>query len=102
MNNPTDPIARRSLTCLLEGHRQQVEVALRQPYAKDDIFVCEYEIIIGGIGRAYKIIGIDGIQAIQLSLFMIGSALSALPGASEWKWNSETSTGFPARLEEIS
>jgi hypothetical protein len=93
-----NPIARRSLTCLLEGETRHIQVTLGKPYEESGTFICEYEIIIGGKINTHKIAAIDGIQAIQLALFIIGSTLMSLPGASEWKWNNEAGTGFPTNL----
>jgi hypothetical protein len=95
-----NPIANRRLTCLLDGKLQRAQVILGQPYEEDSSFVCEYEIAVGETVNAHKIAGTDGIQAIQLALFMVGSTLSSFPGATEWKWNDDAYTGFPASLEE--
>jgi hypothetical protein len=101
MNNIKNPIANRILTCLLNGHQEQVHIALGMPYADLDAFVCEYEIVIGETINTHKIMGIDGIQALQLALFMVGSTLGSLPGASEWKWNDEPNTGFPTDFRPL-
>jgi len=88
------------LTCVLDGRVRDVRVTLGRPIEGDNDYVCEYEIAIGDTVKSHSIVGADGIQAVQLALIMVGSALSSLPGASDWRWNHEPYTGFPASVRD--
>lgn len=94
------PVAERELSCLFEGRTEGVVVSLGCPREDDGHFVCEYEISFLGKSETYKIAGLDGIHALQLAVFMIGSTLLALPGTSDWTWNGEPYTGFPTSLDQ--
>ena len=93
-----NPIACRTLTCILNGERQEVRVILGQPYEDLGTYVCDYEIALGGTLTSNKIAGIDSVQAIQLALFMIGSSLASMEGITAWQWNGDSFTGFPSSL----
>jgi len=94
------PVATRVLNCLLDGRREEVVVKLGQPREEDGIFICEYEISFSGRSEIYKIAGVDSIHALQLAMFMVGSTLLSLSGASNWKWNGESHIGFPTSLNQ--
>jgi hypothetical protein len=66
----------------------------------NDYFTCEYEISVAGNSEAYHSTGLDSIHALQLAIFMVGSALQSIPGASNWSWNDEPHTGFPTSLDQ--
>ena len=95
-----NPVASRVLNCLLEGKKEEVDIRLGLPWQEDDHFICEYEISFSGRSEAYRIIGLDGIHAFQLAMFMVGSALQSTSGASDWTWNGEPGTGFPTSLDQ--
>jgi len=94
-----DSIASRVLHCQLAGKSQEVIVRFGIPRQEKDYFTCEYEISVAGESEAYQIIGIDSVQALQLAMFMVGSALKSMHGASDWSWNAEPDTGFPTSVE---
>ena len=93
-------IASRSLTCLTDGHRKEVRVNLGEPFADNGAFTCPYEIVIGNDSSVLAIQGIDGIQALQLALFMVGSSLRSMKNATDWRWANEAGSGFPSTLTE--
>jgi hypothetical protein len=95
-----NPVASRVLNCLFGGNREKVVVRLGRPREEDGYFSCEYEISFAGRSETHKIAGADGVHALQLALFMIGSALHSLPGTSNWTWNGEPYTGFPTNLDQ--
>ena len=92
--------AGRRLSWSGDGQTRSVEVFIGHPREDGDAFVCEYQIRIDGESRTMKIGGIDGIQALQLALFMIGSTLRDALGPSGWTWGDSPGTGFPASLNE--
>jgi hypothetical protein len=93
-------IANRVLHCQIEGKSEEVVVRLGLPLQEDEHFTCEYEISIAASSKAYQIIGRDSIHALQLAMFMVGSALQSVQGATNWIWNDEPYTGFPASLDQ--
>jgi uncharacterized protein DUF6968 len=101
MNGIDKVIASRSLTCVIDGQRQKVQVNLGEPYDDGNGAVtCAYEIVIGDQPTTHEIVGIDGIQALQLALFMAGSSLRSMSHASDWRYTNEAGSGFPSTLEE--
>jgi hypothetical protein len=96
----TKPIASRVLSCQIDGKTEEVLIQLGHPMQADDHFTCEYEISVAGRSEAYQIIGRDSIHALQLTMFMVGSALQSIHGASDWSWNDEPYTGFPTSLSQ--
>lgn len=94
------PIASRVLHCQIEGKSEEVSVWLGIPTPRQDQFTCEYEISIAGRSRVYQIIGRDSIHALQLAMFMVGSSLQSIRGATNWSWNNEPYTGFPTSLDQ--
>ena len=56
--------------------------------------------MIGDHSTIQEIVGIDGIQALQLALFMVGSSLRSMSHASDWRWAGEAGSGFPSTLKE--
>ena len=93
-------IASRFLTCVIDGHRQEVRVNLGEPVDDNGAFTCAYEIVISNHSTVHEITGIDGIQALQLALFMVGSTLRSMADASDWRWTDEPGSGFPSTLKE--
>lgn len=91
-------IASRLLTCMIDGQRQEVQVHLGQPYEGHGAMTCAYEIVIGDRSTMHEIVGLDGIQALQLAMFMTGSALRNMPQASDWQCAGEAGTGLPSTL----
>jgi|HubBroStandDraft_5_1064220.scaffolds.fasta_scaffold35649_2 hypothetical protein len=92
-------IASRILYCQLEGKREEVVVRFGIPLQENEYSICEYEILIAGNSEAYQIIGSDSVHALQLAMFMVGSALQSIQGASNWSWNGEPHTGLPSSLD---
>jgi hypothetical protein len=95
-----NPVATRTLNCTIAGDRRDITVSISQPREDDRCFRCEYEIVMQNERQQHAICGVDAMHAIQLAMFMIGSTLSTLEGASNWTWNGEPGTGFPAALDE--
>lgn len=93
-------IASRVLHCQIEGKSEEVIVRLGLPMQEDDYFTCEYQISVAGRSEAHQIIGLDSIQALQLAMFMVGSALQSMPGATNWSCNGKPYTGFPTSLDQ--
>lgn len=94
-------LASRTLTCVHDGLEEQVTVLLAPPVQRGTgEYTCGYRIAFAGKVRTHHIAGIDGIQGIQLALFMIGSALASLPQTSNWRFNNEPGTGFPSTLDD--
>jgi hypothetical protein len=94
-----EAVALREMSCERAGKREEVVVRFGRPFQENDYFICEYEIVISGELEAYQIIGIDSVQALQLAMFMAGSALQSTHGASNWSWNGEPRTGLPSSLD---
>src|ERR1700730_9071563 len=94
------PIASRVLRCQLSGKSAEVIVRFGCPKQENDYFTCEYEISVPGDSQAYQIIGLDSIHSLQLAMFMVGSALQSIQGASNWSWDDEPHTGFPTSLDQ--
>jgi uncharacterized protein DUF6968 len=95
-----NPVATRILNCTIGGRTEEVTVSIGWPQEDGLSFRCEYEIGFANRTQLHAICGVDGIHAIQLAMFMIGSTLSSLTGASNWTWNGEPNTGFPKSLDE--
>lgn len=91
-------VASRMLTCVIDGQRQEVQINLGQPYDAHGAVACAYEIVIRNASTIHEIVGIDGIQALELAIFMAGSSLRSMSHASDWQWKE---TGFPCSLEEL-
>jgi hypothetical protein len=88
------------LHCQLAGKTEEVIVSFGIPRQETDYCTCEYKISIAGESEAYQIIGSDSVHALQLAMFMVGSALQAMQGASDWRWNDVPYTGFPTSLDQ--
>src|SRR5258708_34928537 len=93
-------IASRLLTCVIDGRRQEVQVNLGEPFEDNGAFTCAYEIVISNHSTLLMISGIDGMQALQLALFMVGSSLRSMSHASDWRWGNQAGSGFPSTLKE--
>jgi hypothetical protein len=100
MSRLINVIASRLLTCVIDGHLQEVQVNLGMPYEDDGAFVCPYEIVIDNESTGRAIVGFDGIQALQLAMFMVGSSLRSMSSASDWRCGNEAGTGFPSTLND--
>lgn len=87
-------IASRQLTCEIDNQHQQVSIDIGQPYEEQNHFCCQYAITLGDKTEEYSICGLDGIQALQLAIHMVSSALKNLRGANNWSLNGEPGTGF--------
>lgn len=90
-----NPIASRVLVCTMNGQDRQVAISIGQPYEDGSCFCCNYAISLGGKTEEHSICGIDGIQALQLAMRMVSSALNNLRDAKDWRLNGEPGTGFP-------
>lgn len=93
-------IATRVLQCMINGTGEEVTVCIGAPEEDDGGFRCDYEIVLKDRTQRHAICGVDGMHAIQLAMFMIGSTLNSLPEASNWTWNGEPNTGLPTSLNE--
>jgi hypothetical protein len=100
MSGLDNVVASRLLTCVIDGHPQEVQVNLGMPYDDHGAFTCRYEIVIGHNSTVLAIEGFDGIQALQLALFMVGSSLRSMSDASDWRCGNEAGTGFPSTLKD--
>ena len=87
-------IASRLLTCTIDGHPQEVRINLGEPFEDNGAFTCPYEIVIGGQSTVLEITGIDGIQALQLALVMVGSSLGSMSRASDWCGANKVGSDF--------
>jgi hypothetical protein len=96
----TIPVASRVLRCQLAGKSEEVTVRFGVPKQEKDYFTCEYEISIAGDSDTYECTGFDSVHALQLAMFMVGSALQSIHGANNWSWNDEPHTGFPTSLDQ--
>ena len=93
-------IASRLLTCVIDGQRQEVRVNLGEPFEDNGAFTCAYEIVIANDSTVHMIMGLDGIQALQLAMFMVGSSLKSMSNASGWRCAESEGFGFPSALDE--
>lgn len=93
-------VASRLLTCVIDAHRKEVQINLGEPYDANGGATCAYEIVIGDHSTIHEIVGIDGIQALQLALFMVGTSLRSMSEASDWRWADGAGSGFPTTLKE--
>ena len=91
-------IASRVLTAVIDGQRQDVQINLGQPYQDHDAVTCAYEIVVGNASTVHEVVGIDGIQALELAIFMVGSLLRSMTDASDWQWME---TRFSCNLAEL-
>ena len=51
-------IASRLLTCVIDGHRQEVQLNLGEPYDGNGAVTCAYEIVIGDHSTIHEIVGL--------------------------------------------
>jgi len=99
MESEFDVIAERYLTLNAGGEDRQVRIALGRPYQEpDQSYFCPYRITGVGAELARRAGGVDGIQAIQLALVIIGGELSRY--SESLKWDGEPTTGFPASIHD--
>src|SRR3569833_653935 len=79
-------IASRVLTAVIDGQRQDVQINLGQPYQDHDAVTCAYEIVVGNASTVHEVVGIDGIQALVLAIFMVGFFLRAMSVGCDCLW----------------
>jgi hypothetical protein len=101
MSGVINLIARRLLTFVMDGHLQEAQVGLGMPYEDNGAFVCPYQIVIGNESTGRAIVGFDGIQALQLAMFMVGSSLRSMSGASDGRCGNEAGMRFPSTLNDL-
>lgn len=95
-----DAIASRVLHCQFEGKNEEVVVRFGTPRQESDYYTCEYETSMAGRSETYAIAGLDSVQAIQAAMFMAGSALKCIEGATDWSFNGEPRTGLPTSVSD--
>jgi hypothetical protein len=89
-------IARRELA-LAGGQRVTVIVGKPEPFPDTPDFYCPYQILGLGPERVRYAGGVDGVQALELTLKMIGADLytSNEAKAKELTWMGSANLGFP-------
>lgn len=96
LKNVGIPIAKRELE--LEG-ATKVTVTIGKPekFPGNDDYYCPYQIAGLGDGKVRYAGGIDGVQALLLTLEMIGADLYTSAEAQHGKltWSDERALGFP-------
>ena len=99
MEHTLEVIAERNLTLESDGSEKVVTVQIGRPYVESDgAWFCPVN-VIGLIPEGTRRAGgVDGIQALQLALVMIGAELSS--SSKSLKWDGEPSTGFPASIHD--
>ena len=97
----TEKIAVRMLTLVgVQGDAKKIEVIIGKPerFADSEDYFCPYKIIGLGKEKIKYAAGIDGIQAIQLAMKMIGADLysskEAKEGFLKWEGGDEGDLGF--------
>ena len=99
MNAEFEVIAERELTLVSNEKQGSVTVSLGRPYREaDGAYLCPFR--VKGLGKelSREAGGVDGIQAMQLALVMIGAELS-LYGES-LRWGTSQSIGFPKSIHD--
>jgi hypothetical protein len=81
---------------ILQQQRRRGRLAAAQVVGVEMI----QKISVTGRTETYQIIGLDSIHALQLAMFMVGSALQGIRGATDWSCNGEPYTGFPTSLDQ--
>jgi hypothetical protein len=101
----TEVIATRELSIVREdGTSQSVKIMLGKPSQFPDLsdFYAPFQIIGIGSERVLYAAGVDGFQALQLVMIMIGATLAALNeslgGSLKWDGKEGGALGFPASL----
>jgi uncharacterized protein DUF6968 len=94
-----DIVATRELCLDEEGESQRVTVNLGRPrMGSAGNWCCEYQIVGLGDDDVYSVIGVDGVQALDLVLHAIGPALENTPAAQQGRLRLDktgTDFGFP-------
>jgi hypothetical protein len=99
MEHELEIIAERSLTFSSDGTEKPVRVLIGRPYAESDgTYFCPYKIVGIDPEPIRRAGGVDGIQALQLALVMIGAELSIHSGSL--KWNDSEFPGFPKSIHD--
>ena len=99
MESDLEVIAERLLTLNSDGAKKPIRVLVGRPYSEPDgAHFCPYK-IVGLVPELTKRAGgVDGIQALQLALVMIGAELSAQAGSL--LWDESQFLGFPKSIHE--
>jgi hypothetical protein len=94
-------IASRILRIMGDEHDVEVPVAIHLPVEVDRAWRCDYEIGWPRNPRTFRAFGVDGVQALQLAMFAIGTELWAShyhhAGLLIFK-DDNPGYGFPAEL----
>jgi hypothetical protein len=72
-------IARRTLRIIGNEHNLEVPITIHMPVEVDRCWACDYEIGWPSKPLTSRALGIDGVQALQLAMFSIGTELWANP-----------------------
>lgn len=94
-------IAKRILSIVEGEHRIEVPVTISMPIEDDRSWRCEYEIGWPHRPVTRRAFGVDGVQALQLAMFAIGTELWANPYHHAGQlvfFDGDPSYGFPAEL----
>jgi hypothetical protein len=96
-----DLIAERVLTGSTGQQTFEVKVRLGKPVPdpKGD-WMCPFQIIGTGDGRAEKIFGIDAVQALQLAMFAAGAKLDRIRENVALIFLNSDDLGFPGSSKE--
>ncbi len=95
-----DPVAVRTFVVLGDPPRQ-ISVVIGKPrrYEGSDDYSCPYQVTGLGNGKIRFVVGIDGVQALQLAMRAIGALLSLSPegknGLLRWEGDDAGDLGFP-------
>ena len=99
MEPALEVIAERNLTLCSDGAERFVTVQIGRPYTEPDgAWFCPYRVVGLAPEATRRAGGVDGIQALQLALVMIGGELSS--SSNSLKWEGESSTGFPTSIHD--
>jgi hypothetical protein len=80
-------------------HTGTVAVTLGRPAQEPTgAWACPYRVTGAGDDAVYRILGLDGIHALQCAFVVIGWKLAGFTG--ELRWNGEPDLGFPVPPEE--
>jgi hypothetical protein len=99
MESELEVMAERALTLSLDGVEKPIKVLIGRPYAEPDGgYFCPYRVTGVDSEQTRRAGGVDGIQALQLALVMIGAELSVHSGSV--KWNDSVFPGFPKSIHD--
>jgi hypothetical protein len=98
-----DAIAERVLVATVQGQSFNVLVRFWKPMPRPKgEWICLYKFIGIGDERFQYAAGIDGVQALQLAMFAVGTELSVLQRDVKLALLGESDLGFPGNLREAS